>query len=170
MSSGHELLAIEEVEYEVPWKPLNGQDRKGGTRKVESKLTSKPLKHQSRMALYLKSLIVDAVETSNLSKSQGALPETLNLNKVGASNIKGKHMELNFDNPELQILKHTQMVSIVFPAPRGAWQAPKISPRGLRNASGKTNLDCFVRFPGVPGSPKVSSQKIHGGSEMVREG
>ena len=31
MSSGHELLAIEEVEYEVHWKPLNGQDRKGVT-------------------------------------------------------------------------------------------------------------------------------------------
>ena len=29
MSSGHELLAIE-VESEVPWKPLNGQGRKGG--------------------------------------------------------------------------------------------------------------------------------------------
>ncbi len=84
------------------------------------------------MALYLKSLIVDAVETSNLSKSQGALPETLNLNKVGASNIKGKHMELNFDHPELQILKTHKW----FPAPRGTWQAPKISPRGLRNASG----------------------------------
>ena len=112
---------------------------------------------------------MDPFETSKLSKSQGALPETLNLNKVGASNIKGKHMELNFDHPELQILKNTQMVSIVFPAPRGAWQAPKISPRGLRNASGK-NLDCFVRFPGVPGSPRVGSQKVHRGSEMVREG
>ena len=31
-------------------------------------------------------------------------------------------------------------------------------------------LDCFVWFPGVPGSPRVSSQKVHGGSEMVREG
>ena len=59
---------------------------------------------------------------------------------------------------------------IVFPAPRGAWQAPKISPRGLRNASGKKKLDCFVRFAGVPGSPRVSSQKVHGGSEVVREG
>ncbi len=66
------------------------------------------------MALYLKSLIVDAVETSNLSKSQGALPETLNLNKVGASNIKGKHMELNFDHPKLQILKTHKWFPLFF--------------------------------------------------------
>ncbi len=47
------------------------------------------------------------------------------------------------------------MVSIVVPAPRGAWQAPKISPRGLRNASGKKNLTVsygFLGFPGPPGS------------------
>ena len=48
----------------------------------------------------------------------------------------------------------------------GSQDIPKRPPKCL----GKKNLDCFVRFPGVPGSPKVSSQKIHGGSEMVREG
>ena len=38
---------------------------------------------------------------------------------------------------------------------------PKRPPKCL----GKKNLDCFVRFAGG-----VSSQKVHGGTEMVREG
>ncbi len=43
-------------------------------------------------------------------------------------------------------------------------------PKRPSKCLGEKNLDCFVRFPGVPGSPRVSSQKVHGGSEMVREG
>ena len=143
---------------------------KGVTWKVESRLTSKPLKRQSRIAFYLKSWIVDPLETSKLSKSQGALPETLNPNKVGASNIKGKHMELNFDHPELQILKTHKW----FPAPRGTWQAPKISPRGLRNASGgKKTLTVSYVFPGFPGPPGSVLRRFTEGQrwlEKVREG
>ena len=48
----------------------------------------------------------------------------------------------------------------------GSQDIPKRPPKCL----GENKLDCFVRFPGVPGSPRVSSQKVHGGSEMVREG
>ncbi len=66
------------------------------------------------MAFYLKRWIVDQLETSKLQKSQDALPETLNLNKVRASNIKGKHMELNFDHPKLQILKTYKWFPLCF--------------------------------------------------------
>ncbi len=72
------------------------------------------------------------------------------------------------------------MVSIVFPAPRGAWQAPKISPRGLRNASGKKTLTVSYGFPGFPGPPgsvlrKFTEgqrwlEKVREDSEKVREG
>ena len=48
----------------------------------------------------------------------------------------------------------------------GTQDIPKRPPKCL----GEQNLDCFVRFPGVPGSPRVGSQKVHRGSEMVREG
>ena len=44
----------------------------------------------------------------------------------------------------------------------GSQDIPKRPPKCL----GKKNIDCFVRFPGVPGSPRVSSQKVRGGSEM----
>ena len=142
---------------------------RGVTWKVESRLTSKPLKRQSRMAFYLKSWIVDPLETSKLSKSQGALPETLNLNKVGASNIKGKHMELNFDHPKLQILKTHKWFPLFFLLRGEHGRLPRYPQEASEMPRGK-NLDCFVRFPGVPGSPRVSSQKVHGGSEMVREG
>ena len=33
-----------------------------------------------------------------------------------------------------------------------------------------TSKYCFVRFPGVPGSPRVSSQKVQRRSETVGEG
>ena len=66
------------------------------------------------------------------------------------------------------------MVSIVFPAPRGAWQAPKISPRGLRNASEKKqNLTVsygFLGFPGPPGSVLRRFTEILRWLEKVREG
>ncbi len=48
----------------------------------------------------------------------------------------------------------------------GSQDIPKRPPKCL----GKKHLDCFVRFPGVPGSPRVGSQKVRRGSEMVREG
>ena len=47
----------------------------------------------------------------------------------------------------------------------GSQDIPKRPPKWL----GEKNLDCFVRFPGVPGSPRVGPLKIHRGSEMVRE-
>ena len=122
------------------------------------------------MALYPKSLIVDPLETSKLSKSQGALPETLNLNKVGASNIKGKHMELNFDHPKLQILKTHKWFPLFFLLRGEHGRLPRYPQEASEMPRAKKHLDCFVRFPGVPGSPRVSSQKVHGGSEMVREG
>ena len=65
------------------------------------------------------------------------------------------------------------MVSIVFPAPRGAWQAPKISPRGLRNASGKNILTVSYGFPGFPGPPGSVLRRFREGQrrlEKVREG
>ncbi len=65
------------------------------------------------------------------------------------------------------------MVSIVFPAPRGAWQAPKISPRGLRNASGKKTLTVSYGFPGFPGPPGSVLRRFAEGQrwlEKVREG
>ena len=113
---------------------------------------------------------MDPLETSKLSKSQGALPETLNLNKVGASNIKGKHMELNFDHPELQILKTHKWFAVFFLLRGEHGRLPRYPQEASEMPRGGKNLDCFVRFPGVPGSPRVSFQKVHVGSEMVREG
>ena len=40
-----------------------------------------------------------------------------NPNKVGASNIKGEHMELNFDHPTLQILKTHKWFPLFFLLP-----------------------------------------------------
>ena len=72
-------------------------------------------------------------------------------------------MELNFDHPELQILKTHKWFLLLFllrgehgRLPRYPQEASEM-PRGTN----KTKLDCFVRFPGVPGSPRVSSQKAH---------
>ncbi len=45
----------------------------------------------------------------------------------------------------------------------GSQDIPKRPPKCL----GKKNLDCFVRFPGVPGSPRVSSQKVQRRLEKV---
>ena len=126
------------------------------------------------MAFYLKSRIVDPLETSKLSKSQGALPETLNLNKVGASNIKGKHMELNFDHPELQILKTHKWFPLFFLLQRehgrlpGYPQGASEMPRGKQN-----NLTVSYGFPGFPAPPGSVLRRFTEGQrwlEKVREG
>ena len=125
------------------------------------------------MALYLKSLIVDAVETSNLSKSQGALPETLNLNKVGASNIKGKHMELNFDHPELQILKTHKWFPLFFLLRGEHGRLPRYPQEASEMPRGKNILTVSYGFPGFPAPPGSVLRRFTEGQrwlEKVREG
>ncbi len=146
---------------------------RGVTWKVESKLTSKPLKRQSRMAFYLKSWIVDPLETSKLSKSQGALPETSNLNKVGASNIKGKHMELNFDHPKLQILKTRKWFPLFFLLRGEHGRLPRYPQEASEMPREKKTLTVSYGFPGFPGPPGSVLRRFTEGQrwlEKVREG
>ena len=95
-----------------------------------------------------------------MSKSQGALPETLNLNKVGASNIKGKHIELKLDHPELQILKTHKWFPLFFLL-RGEHGR---LPRYPQEAYG------FLGFPGPPGSVLRRFMEGQRWLEKVREG
>ena len=108
-----------------------------------------------------------------MSISQGALPETLNLNKVGASNIKGKHMELNFDHPKSQILKTHKWFPLFFLLRGEHGRLPRYPQEASEMPREKRTLTVSYGFPGFPAPPGSVLRRFTEGqrwSEKVREG